>query len=326
MKLRRYLRLKRLEDVHQIGYDRVVDMKFGYGENAYHVILELYGQGNVILTDYNYEILSLLRSHQFEEDVAVQVGEIYPLKYTTSMTHLAEDRRQTHASIDDATVDTFIAELNQAERDAELVGEAGKKSKKRTLTLKQFLLSKGSTFASYGPDIVEHCLTKCGLGSSIKVSKVPTMGREEVRRLLIELNDAERMLDLLDQPNKGYIICKDLTPEGTSEEFFEFVPCLFAQHEQRKRLVFDSFEEAVDHYFGRIEEQKLEKQAAAAEEAAKRKIEKVTLEQQNLLNNLSRAQAELEEQASLVELYAAEVDKVCLVLNSGRPLRFDFQS
>lgn len=318
MKLRRYLRLKRLEDIHQIGYDRVIDMKFGYGENAYHIILELYGQGNIILTDYNYEILSLLRSHQFEEDVAVKVGEIYPLRYTTSMTHLAEDRLQAQGSIDDGGMDAFIADLHQAERDAEFLADADKKTKKKALTLKQFLLSKASAFASSGPDIIEHCLTRCGFASSIKVGKFLSTGRDEVRRLLVALSDAESVLASLDQPHKGFVICKDAPSDSSLEEFIEFVPCLFAQHEQKKHLEFDTFEEAVDHYFGRIEEQKLQKQAAAAEEAARRKIEKVTLEQQSLLSNLSKAQADLEEQASLVELHAEEVDKVCLVLNSGR--------
>lgn len=313
------MRLKRLEDIHQIGYDRVIDLKFGYGENAYHLVLELYGQGNIILTDYNYEIVSLLRSHQFEEDVAVKVGEIYPLRYTTSMTHLAEDRRQAQASgsVDDALIEAFIAELRQAEKDAEFVGDADKKAKKKALTLKQFLLSKDSAFASYGPDIIEHCLTRCGFASSIKVSKLISTSGDEVRRLLTELNEAEAMLISFDQPHKGFIICRE-TSESSLEEFVEFVPRLFAQHEQKKHLTFESFEEAVDHYFGRIEEQKLQKQATAAEEAARRKIEKVTVEQQSLLNNLSKAQAELEEQASLVELHADEVDKVCLVLNSGK--------
>ena len=311
MKLRRYLRLKRMEDVHQIGYDRVVDMKFGYGENAYHVILELYAQGNIILTDYNYEILSLLRSHQFEEDVAVKVGEIYPLKYTASMTQLTENHQQ------DLDLDTFHQVLQEAVRDAEIAGSTEKTSKKKTLTVKQFLLSKASAYASYGPDIIEHCLFRSGLGSSTKASRLLAMGREQVLPLLAELRDAERLLISLDKPHSGYVIFKESSSGSDLEEFAEFVPLLFAQHEERRHVAFGSFEEAVDHYFCRIEEQKMQKQAAAAEETARRKIEKVTNEQQNLLSSLSKAQTDLEEQANLVELYAEEVDKACLVLNSG---------
>ena len=67
------------------GSDRVVDLKFGSGEAICHIILELYASGNVVLTDGNYQIIALLRSHQFEDDIAVQVGEIYPIAFTTTV-------------------------------------------------------------------------------------------------------------------------------------------------------------------------------------------------------------------------------------------------
>lgn len=52
MKLRKHLRNLRLENVTQLGnMDRVVDFRFGSGEYAHHLILELYGVGNIILTN-----------------------------------------------------------------------------------------------------------------------------------------------------------------------------------------------------------------------------------------------------------------------------------
>lgn len=44
LKLRKHLRTRRLEDVRQLGVDRVVDFVFGLGENAHHLILEMYAQ------------------------------------------------------------------------------------------------------------------------------------------------------------------------------------------------------------------------------------------------------------------------------------------
>ena len=52
-----------------MGVDRVVDMQFGSDDAAYHVILELYDRGNVVLTDCDYKILNILRPR-------VQVGRI----------------------------------------------------------------------------------------------------------------------------------------------------------------------------------------------------------------------------------------------------------
>ena len=45
MKLRKHIRTQRLEDVRQVGMDRVVDFKFGSGDASNHVILELYASG-----------------------------------------------------------------------------------------------------------------------------------------------------------------------------------------------------------------------------------------------------------------------------------------
>lgn len=38
--------------------------QFGLGENANYVILELYAQGNILLTDSNFVVMTLLRSHR----------------------------------------------------------------------------------------------------------------------------------------------------------------------------------------------------------------------------------------------------------------------
>lgn len=46
MKLRKHIRTQRLEDVRQVGMDRVVDFKFGSGKASNHVILELYASGD----------------------------------------------------------------------------------------------------------------------------------------------------------------------------------------------------------------------------------------------------------------------------------------
>ncbi|KAJ3338367.1 hypothetical protein HDU93_009602 [Gonapodya sp. JEL0774] len=65
-KLRKHLKSRRLTGLRQLGFDRIIDMKFGDGEAAYHVLVELYSSGNIILTDHTYRILALLRSVTLE--------------------------------------------------------------------------------------------------------------------------------------------------------------------------------------------------------------------------------------------------------------------
>ena len=119
VKLRKHLRGLRLVDIAQLGtMDRVVHFVFGSGESQRHsLMLELYARGNIILTNNNYSILSLLRSHEYsnttktgkdrknvngengiassdigneteknEEIIKVKVGYAYPVTYATTMT------------------------------------------------------------------------------------------------------------------------------------------------------------------------------------------------------------------------------------------------
>lgn len=67
--MRKHLKNKRLESLKQLGVDRIVDLQFGTGEAAYHVILELYDRGNIVLTDYQMTILNILRPHTEGEKV-----------------------------------------------------------------------------------------------------------------------------------------------------------------------------------------------------------------------------------------------------------------
>lgn len=80
MKLRKHLKNKRLESLQQLGIDRIIDFQFGTGEAAYHVILELYDRGNLILTDYEWTILNILRPHTEGETVRLAVKEKYKVE------------------------------------------------------------------------------------------------------------------------------------------------------------------------------------------------------------------------------------------------------
>lgn len=81
MKLRKHLKNKRLEYVRQLGVDRILDFQFGSNEAAYHLILELYDRGNLVITDYEWTILNILRPRKAgeDEDVKLIVREKYPV-------------------------------------------------------------------------------------------------------------------------------------------------------------------------------------------------------------------------------------------------------
>ena len=66
VKLRKHIKNRRCTAVRQLGLDRVIDLTFGVGDKAHHLIFEFYASGNMILTDHEFKILDLLRVHTYE--------------------------------------------------------------------------------------------------------------------------------------------------------------------------------------------------------------------------------------------------------------------
>lgn len=333
-KLRKYIRTKRLEDIHQLGIDRVVDMKFGSGDAVNHIILELYANGNIILTDNNYEILALLRSHQFDAAVAIKVGEIYPINVAVNLDYLIFD--SNNCGIHSGDSDLFIRWASAKLADQiNWQGSSDKKDKLKKMNLRQLFLLKDSGASSLGPEIIDHCLLSSGYLPSTKVeSMISSFDQSSISILLVQLTESKTLVKLLDEPGlPGYVIYKSMNAPVSSstlidtggddinseilKEYIEFVPRLFKQHEGKPHLEFPSFDEAVDEYYCKLEDQKLQIQAAQAEGAAKKKIDKVKGEQAGILKSLSDQQTRMELGAMLIEAYADEINKVSLVLNSA---------
>jgi predicted ribosome quality control (RQC) complex YloA/Tae2 family protein len=57
----------------------------GQGEGANHILIEFYASGNLILTDHEYKIISLLRTHRYDEDTRCAVGEPYPFTFAANL-------------------------------------------------------------------------------------------------------------------------------------------------------------------------------------------------------------------------------------------------
>ena len=127
MKLRKHLRTKKLENISQLGIDRVVDLTFGKGEASYHILVELYASGNVILTDHEYTILSLLRSHKFEENARIAVHQVYPFTHAANLTldSITTDREKIKEIIDPPEESKEVVEME---------GEAAKGDKNKQKT------------------------------------------------------------------------------------------------------------------------------------------------------------------------------------------------
>ena len=77
MKLREKLKNKRLTNISQVGLDKIIKLSFGEEEYTYHLFIELFSQGNIILTDNNYKIITLIRWHDYDENNKNRVDHEY---------------------------------------------------------------------------------------------------------------------------------------------------------------------------------------------------------------------------------------------------------
>lgn len=196
MKLRKHLRTRRLNDVRQLGLDRVLDLTFGANKTAHHIIVEYYASGNIILTDSEYTILALLRPYTLDDSVRVAVRETYPLPQSTHgmdreglagalaaspagdaarLWHWCTEqlrRVQGHDAAHEGATTAGAGEQGPRRR----VPSKGKR--RMRLTLRNLLARRGSGMGAHGPAMIEHCILAAGLSPSLQMrgAEVPPEG------------------------------------------------------------------------------------------------------------------------------------------------------
>ncbi|KFQ26947.1 Nuclear export mediator factor Nemf, partial [Merops nubicus] len=301
MKCRKHLKSRRLVSVRQLGIDRIVDFQFGSDEAAYHLIVELYDRGNVVLTDHEYLILNLLRFRTAEaDDVRFAVRERYPVESAKAP-----------------------APLPTLERLTEIISSAPKGEQ-----LKRVL----NPHLPYGATLIEHCLLETGFSGSVKADQ-QMENKENIEKVLAALEKAEEYMTLTDNFNgKGYIIQKrekkpSLEPDKPAEDIYtyeEFHPFLFSQHSKCPYLEFDSFNKAADEFYSKLEGQKIDLKALQQEKQALKKLENVRRDHEHRLEALQQAQEADKIKGELIEMNLEVVDRAIQVVRSALANQIDW--
>ena len=71
MLLRKYISGGKVLTIRQHGLERIIIFEIGKGTTTFHLIIELFDEGNVILTDDKFEIIKPLRHHRFKDRVVI---------------------------------------------------------------------------------------------------------------------------------------------------------------------------------------------------------------------------------------------------------------
>ncbi|XP_067222943.1 ribosome quality control complex subunit NEMF-like isoform X2 [Chanodichthys erythropterus] len=302
MKCRKHLKSRRLVHVKQLGVDRIVDMQFGSDEAAYHLILELYDRGNIILTDHQFTILNLLRFRTAEAedvDVKIAVRERYPVENARPVEPLIHLDRLTE----------ILSEAQSGEQ------------------IKRVL----NPHLPYGGSLIEHCLMAVGLPGFCKVEQFEIA--QAISKIMEALQMAEDYMEkTADFSGRGFIIQNSekkpsMCPDQSQEELLmyeEFHPFLFCQHAKSRYVEFESFNKAVDEFFSKMESQKLDMKALQQEKHALKKLENVRRDHEQRLEALHQLQEVDRLKGELVEMNLQTVERALQVVRSALANQVDW--
>ncbi|KAI7737225.1 hypothetical protein M8C21_001548 [Ambrosia artemisiifolia] len=350
LKLRKHIRTRRLEDVRQLGYDRIVLFQFGVGANAYYIILELYAQGNIILTDSDFMVLTLLRSHRDDDKgFAIMARHPYPIencrlfertdsaKLQSTLTSFNNKKIEQHVEDGLGVNDTSGApQAKKGNHKAVKSGDSAKK-KDSTNTKQATLKVVLGEALGYGPALSEHIILDAGLTPNLKVSKDMKLEDSSIQDLTEGVKRFEDWLEDVISGAKipeGYILMQEkkigkdhipvessgtdqLSSEIDAYDFLiydEFCPLLLNQFRLRVSVKFETFDAALDEFYSKIESQRAEQQQQAKESSAMQKLSKIRNDQENRVQLLKKEVDRAVTMAELIEYNLEDVDAAILAV------------
>ncbi|KAF7959744.1 hypothetical protein EAE96_001353 [Botrytis aclada] len=311
-RLRKYLKTRRVTQVSQIGTDRIIELQFSDGQ--YRLYLEFYAGGNIILTDKELNILTLLRVvDPGEAQEELRVG----LKYSL-------DNRQNYGGIPDLTKERLQEALQKGVDKGE--DDSGKKKKKPGDALRKAL---AVSITEFPPMLVDHAMRITNFNSSLKPAEV-LQSEDLLDHLMKSLQEAQRVVQEItsSETAKGYIVAKKKDPQTSSDEnqteirkgllyddFHPFKPKQFQDDPSLVFLEFEGFNKTVDEFFSSIEGQKLESKLEEREKQAQKKIQAARNEQAKRLGGLQEIQALNERKAGALQANVERVQEVTDAVN-----------
>ncbi|KAL1803663.1 hypothetical protein ACET3Z_032310 [Daucus carota] len=341
LKLRKHIRTRRLEDVRQLGYDRIVLFQFGLGANAHYVILELYAQGNIILTDSDFMVMTLLRSHRDDDKgLAIMSRHQYPLDMCRVFERTTSEKVQDALASKREHENSLNAQVTEVGDNVSDVPK-GKQNRKNTKSTDS---SKAKTGASskqltlkvalgealgYGPGILEHIILDAGLAPNLKLTKDFELDNTVLPALLKAIDKFEGWLEDVikgDKIPEGYILMqrKDLgkdfsnsETQSSSQIYDEFCPLMLNQFKSRDSLKFETFDASLDEFYSKIESQRSEQQQKAKESSAMQKLNKIRTDQENRVHILKREVDNSIKMAELIEYNLEDVDNAILAVRAA---------
>lgn len=340
LKLRKHIRTRRLEAVRQLGNggDRIIDLVFsGEGATCAHLIVEAFAGGNVILTDADYTILTLLRTYKLNDakdnnnntdnnnsnndPTRVAVRERYPVDNARMHRDIELDEfvnagRQALDSLPSEATSVENVDNSKNNRGAKISARAAR----RKLYARGVARKALAVALSLEPTLLEHALITAGFESDAQLADLCANDFAGLRAVYAAFVAVDKELKREMQRGgemKGYIVSKISEDGHYTETYDEFAPYLFAQYQGRKVTEFNSFDEAADEFFARLESERVDAAQAKREAAAFKKVDKLEVELNGQVTAFERSRDKSWEMAQAVENNIEDVEAAIMVIRSA---------
>lgn len=323
-RLRKYLKSRRVTSVSQVETDRIIEIQFSDGR--YHLFLEFFAAGNIILTDDDFKILAIYRMvPEGADQEQLRVGSVYLINH-----------RQNYLGDSNLTDDRLRDSLQRA---IDEVGDDTKTNGKQAKVAKNHTLRKALVISlrEFSPLLVDNALRTARFDPSVTVKDI--LAEDTLFfRLLLALVEAQKIVEdvMKSDTPKGYIIAKTrksstydidkqtgfvLNPSLERnenylyEEYHPFIPQQYMDNPEFKIIELDSFNKTVDEFYSSIEAQHVQSRLLERDENAKRKLEAARQNHEKRLDRLQQTQESHFRKATALEANLQSVQEAIAAIN-----------
>eukprot|EP00792_Barthelona_sp_PAP020_P003441 TRINITY_DN1543_c0_g1_i2.p1 TRINITY_DN1543_c0_g1~~TRINITY_DN1543_c0_g1_i2.p1 ORF type:complete len:1049 (-),score=333.48 TRINITY_DN1543_c0_g1_i2:1964-5110(-) len=201
--IRKYLTNHRIVNIYQSGFDRTVIFTFSVANETHYLIIELYGSGNIVLTDTSGKVISAFRHHKNSESPLV-LGEAYPSELFQKM--------------EDLKGDEFLTKLKN--NIVNVVQQKRKKKRRKGICQGSILELLCDSFP-FPPETFEHSLAEVGV--AVDATNLDELLTDDFsNQICCQMNQLLNLSsnDLI-PALEGFIIVKDIPLDEFSVEDHE---------------------------------------------------------------------------------------------------------
>ena len=302
------------------------------------MVLELFAQGNIVLCDHAWTVLTLLRSHRDDaQNLQIMPNHVYPLAAARAFTRTPQGVI-TQLLIKSAAAGGNVPLADEPGDAAPTTEQAAGPRAQRKRGQQSSANDPGCVHGAlnahlpYGPGLLEHCLTTACIAPSTPLP-LATDAAEAVEAAVTTLEAwFESTIKEGAPPPKGYLIGHTAAASADAasdadvvwDDFTPFPPAAAESPVVVREFPF--LDGAVDTFFGAAELHRVASARVAAETAALSKVDRMRADQAARAAALEAEATTKSDHATLVEYNLSAVDAALKAVNDALATGMDWPS